>query len=203
MAGERATCRQPEQRQMFLELITEVEGELTGFIRHQVGSVHATQDIAQKTYLHAWRDTKFDPAHLYARAWLFKTARRLVIDWLESEKSNSISLEDLSERAQRDGSRGSRSRLPADRNTRDPLRALIEDEGQRNLNAALARLPDDHREVLERYYLRQEGTQSEIAEAMGLSVAAFNSRLNRSRTELKRAILILRARDGWSGHDPS
>jgi DNA-directed RNA polymerase specialized sigma24 family protein len=49
-------------------------------------------------------------------------------------------------------------------------------------------LSADHREVLERFYLRQEGTQFEIAEAMGLSVAAFNSRLNRARLELKRIL---------------
>jgi RNA polymerase sigma-70 factor (ECF subfamily) len=86
MAGESVTCRQPGRNQAFLELIAGVEGELSGFIRHRVGSVHATQDIVQKTYLRAWSDAKFDPAQVHARAWLFKTARRLVIDWLESQK---------------------------------------------------------------------------------------------------------------------
>jgi RNA polymerase sigma-70 factor (ECF subfamily) len=198
MASDMATRRQSGRNQAFLELINGIESELYGFIRHRIGSIHATQDIVQKTYLLAWRDAKFDPAHRYARAWLFKTARRLVLDWLESRKSASISLEDLSERPRRDGSR---SEIPADRNARDPLIAFIEEEKYRNLNAALASLPDDQREILDRYYLRQEGTQLEIAEAMGLSVAAFNSRLNRARTELKRAILILRARDGWNGHE--
>jgi RNA polymerase sigma-70 factor (ECF subfamily) len=202
MAGETVTCRHPGRKQAFLELITAVEGELSGFVRHRVGSVHATQDIVQKTYLRAWGNAKFDPAQVHARAWLFKTARRLIIDWLEAEKSNSISLDELSARVTQDGSRGSRVRSPAGRHAHDPLAAFIEEEKCRNLDAALARLSDENREVLERYYLRQEGTQAEIAEAMGLSVAAFNSRLNRARTELKRAILILRTRGGWNGHGP-
>ena len=199
MTGDRATCQRPGQERAFLDLITEVEGELRGFIQHRVGSGHATQDIVQRTFLLAWGDARFDPEHAYARAWLFKTARRLVIDWLESEESNSISLDDLSERVRRDGSRGSCSALPVDQRARDPLTDFIEAERNRNLDAALARLPADQREVLERYYLRQEGTQFAIAEAMGLSVAAFNSRLNRARKELKRAILMLRGRDGWEG----
>jgi RNA polymerase sigma-70 factor (ECF subfamily) len=198
MASHSVTCRQPGREQAFLELITGVEGELQEFIRHRVGSRHGAQDIVQKTFLQAWRDAKFDPGHIYARAWLFNTARRLSIDWLRAEQSHSISLGKLSERARRNGSHAARS---VDPKARDPLIALIDEERSRNLNAAIATLPAEQREILERYYLRQEGTQLEIAEMMGLTLAAFNSRLNRARMELKRAILLLRARDGWSDHD--
>jgi RNA polymerase sigma factor (sigma-70 family) len=194
MLGNQATCGRSGKEQAFLELITGVEGELRGFVRNRVGSGHVTLDIVQKTFLLAWRDVRFDPSHVHARAWLFKTARRLVIDWLESARSNSISLDDLSEPERADGSRSSYSAMRTDR-TRDPLIGLIEEERKENLAVALARLPQDLREVLERYYLRQEGTQFQIAEAMGLSVAAFNSRLNRARKELKRLILIVRGRD--------
>jgi RNA polymerase sigma factor (sigma-70 family) len=76
-----------------------------------------------------------------------------------------------------------------DRGARDPLENLIEAEEKRNLHAALARLSEDDREILTRYYLRQEGTRSEIAEAMGFSIAAFDIRLFRARKALKRAIL--------------
>jgi RNA polymerase sigma factor (sigma-70 family) len=72
---------------------------------------------------------------------------------------------------------------------RDPLLDLTAAEEKRNLHAALSRLPDDQREVLERYYLREEGTRSEIADAMGISLATFNNRLNDARKKLKRAIL--------------
>jgi RNA polymerase sigma-70 factor (ECF subfamily) len=204
MAGDSLTCRKPGREQAFLELIVGVEDELHGFIRHRVGSRDRTEDFVQKTFLLAWSNAEFEPAHIHARAWLFKTARRLIIDWLESAESHSISLEELSEGARRDGSHGSRSALPVDRKAGDPLMALIEEERSRNLNAALATLPDDQREILTRYYLRKEGTQFEIAEAMGLSVAALNSRLNRARRELKHAILILRGRDrgDGDGYDP-
>jgi RNA polymerase sigma-70 factor (ECF subfamily) len=199
MAVDRALCRHSEQENAFLELINRVEGELGGVVRHLVRSRHATQDIVQKTFLLAWRDAKFDPTHVYARAWLFRTARRLVSDWLASAESNSVSLDDLSERDRRDGSRGSRSAMPVDRTDGDPLTKLIDEERNRSLALAMSWLEEDEREVIERYYLRQEGTQFEIAEAMGLSVAAFNSRLNRARKQLKREILIISEHDGQMG----
>ncbi len=80
---------------------------------------------------------------------------------------------------------------------------MIEEERNRKLDLALSMLSDDQREVLERYYLRKEGTQYDIAQALGLTIAAFNSRLNRARKELKRLILKVRGHDEGSrnGHD--
>ena len=203
MAVNSATSEPLARQRAFVELVGRVQGELRGFVRHMVGSDHLAQDILQRTFLLAWRDAKFDPRHAYARAWLFTAARRIVIDCHRSEKSNAISLDDLSERARRDGSRGSRSAIPADRRSRDPLIDLIDTERNRKLEVALAMLTTDQRDVLERYYLQQEGTQFEIAQTMGLTIAAFNSRLNRARKELKRMILSLPEHDDWmrTSHD--
>jgi RNA polymerase sigma-70 factor (ECF subfamily) len=203
MASEGTACERPGQERLFTELIRSVEDELQGFVRKRVGGArHLAQDIVQRTFLLAWGDARFDPTHDHARAWLFTTARRLVLDWLDSPGSRSISLEDLSERSRRDGSRDPRDALSTNRRSRDPLDDLIDEERDRTLHAALERLADEQREVLERYYLHQEGSQFAIAEAMGLSVAAFNSRLNRARKELKRMILVLRNREGWTDNEP-
>jgi RNA polymerase sigma factor (sigma-70 family) len=200
MTSNGATGRRPEQDRAFLDLITAVEGELHGCIQRRVRSVHTTQNIVQQTFLLAWGSASFDPERADAGAWLFTTARRLAKDWLESAESKSFSLEDLSVRMRGDGSYGSRSAQLVDRRTRDPLINLIEEERNRNLDAALARLPEDQRDILERYYLRQEGTQAEIAQAMGrISLAAFNSRLNRARKALTHEILMLRRPDGKDG----
>jgi RNA polymerase sigma-70 factor, ECF subfamily len=203
MAANGATFPQRERQQAFLEFVRSHESELRGFARSRVGSEHVTQDIVQTAFLNAWTDARFDPRHPYARAWVFTTARRLILDWRRSEESNSVSLDDLSARAQRDGSRGSQSAVPVDQRTRDPLGLMIEEERNRKLDLALSMLSDDQREILERYYLRKEGTQYDIAQALGLTIAAFNSRLNRARKELKRLILKVRGHDGESrnGHD--
>jgi RNA polymerase sigma-70 factor (ECF subfamily) len=192
MKGGGAMRRSPEQYEVFLELITKVEGELLGFVHHRVGGGRDAKNIVQETFLRAWQDTEFDPCHPHARAWLFKTASNLSADHLKSADSTSVSLDEMSENLWGEGSRGSMSSLLLDRNTRDPLVELIAQEDQRRLAAALARLRADYREVLVRYYLRKEGTQYQIAEAMGLSVANFNTRLNRARVALKNELLTPR-----------
>jgi DNA-directed RNA polymerase specialized sigma24 family protein len=80
---------------------------------------------------------------------------------------------------------------------------MIHQERNRKLDVAMSMLADDDRDALERYYLRKEGTQYDIAQALGLTLAAFNSRLNRARKELKRLILKVRGHDGESpdGHE--
>ena len=58
-----------------------------------------------------------------------------------------------------------------------------------HLRAAVARLRPESREVLVRYYILRQGSQFQIAEAMGLTLATFNNRLNRARVELKRELV--------------
>jgi RNA polymerase sigma-70 factor (ECF subfamily) len=205
MPTQTGTYGRPDPKPGFVQLVAAVEGELRGFIRKRVGARGGAEDLLQQTFLHAWRDPRFDPCHSFARAWLYRTASRLVLDWVESAESHSVSLDDLSAGTRGDGSRGSRADQVVDRKARDPLEVLIEEERHDRLKSALESLTAERREVLERYYLWREGNQFEIAAAMGLTVAAFNSRLNRARRELKKEIFLLRGRDGstGSGHEPS
>ncbi|MFO0952112.1 MAG: sigma-70 family RNA polymerase sigma factor [Isosphaeraceae bacterium] len=145
-------------------------------------------DLVQKTFLKAWANPGFDPARADARAYLFATAANLVTDWLRSEDSRSVSLDELSER-------GSLVPSPAKPDAHDPIVRLLAEEARETVYAALGRLSVEHREVLWRFYIIQEGTQFQVASAMGLSVPAFNSRLNRARIEVKRLLLAAR-RDG-------
>jgi RNA polymerase sigma factor (sigma-70 family) len=204
MTGDGATRWRPEQERAFVDLITELEGELLGFIQHHVRSRGDPWDFVQQIFLLAWSNPEFDPEHAHARAWLFQRARWLVADWSKSAENSSISLEDLSEGMRKDGSWGSRSAEPVDRRAHDPLIALIEAEKNRNLHAALAQLPEDERDAVEWYYLREKRTQFEIAQTLRITVACFNTRLNRGRKGLKRAIQILRGRDveNGAGYDP-
>jgi RNA polymerase sigma factor (sigma-70 family) len=205
MTSHGATRWRPEQERAFVGLFTEVEGELLGFIRRRVRSRGDPWDFVQQIFLLAWSNPEFDPEHADARAWLFNRARWLVADWSKSAENSSGTLEDVSVGMRRDGSWGSRTAEPVDRRAHDPLIALIEAEKNRNLAAALAQLPEDERDAIEWYYLGEKRTQFEIADALKLTVPCFNSRLNRGRKGLKRAILILRGRDveDGAGYDPN
>jgi RNA polymerase sigma factor (sigma-70 family) len=189
--------------QRFVEFVRRHEGELRGWIEREVFCKDQTQEILQKTFCRAWGSATFDPEHEYARAWIYKTAKNLIIDVQQSKESLSISLDELSQRAGMAGSRGSRSADLVDRRHRDAMAEMLAKERSETLDLALGMLSREHREALERYYLREEGNQYQIAEALGLKIATFNSRLNRARQELKRILLSMRRHDEWvpSVHD--
>jgi RNA polymerase sigma-70 factor (ECF subfamily) len=177
--------------QEFVEFVRRTENELRGWIQRHVGCSDQTQEILQKSFCEAWASRTFDPKHAHARAWIFTTAKHLIIN-TGGERSASISLDDLSQRVGMDGSRSSRSAVLVDPRIRDPMTEIIANEESQTFEVALEMLSEEHRDVLERYYLKQEGKQHQIAEALGLSIAAFNSRLNRARKELKGTLIRLR-----------
>lgn len=181
IANRVAEGLRPGREAAFRELMARSEAPLRAFIR-QSEAAHLADDFLQQTFLKAWKRIDFDPAHQGARAYLFKVAERLIADWLRSPEHSSISLDQLS-------ARGSLVPSLLDTHARDPLAKLMSEEPVASLRAALARLAPEQREVLERFYLLQEGTQLDIARAMNLSVPAFNSRLNRARLELKRLLV--------------
>jgi RNA polymerase sigma-70 factor (ECF subfamily) len=202
-AGENGNGGGSGRGRSFVEFVRRHEGELRGWIERHVSCKDRTQEILQKSFCRAWSSRTFDPEHQDARAWIFKTAKNLIVDFQQSSESASISLDDLSERAGIAGSRVSPAAALVDRKHRDPMARMIEQEKSQTLNVALGVLAHQYRDVLERYYLRQEGNQYQIAQALGLTIAAFNSRLNRARKELKRILLSMRRHDEWvpSGHD--
>lgn len=179
-------ARLPDRSAAFVDLVNHREASLLAFVRHRLRSGSLAIDIVQQTFLKAWANKEFDPSHANATSYLFKTAANLVVDWLRSSESGSISLDNTSA-----GDSLVLSLL--DPTARDPLAKMIVEEEDRSLATALSMLSVEHRDVLERYYVRQEGTQFQIAAVMGLSVAALNSRLNKARIELKQILSVDRS----------
>ena len=182
--------RQGEGMTGLLTLFQQVERELHVFVARKTDGDQA-RAIVQETFLRAFRaqrDASFDPGHSGARAFLFTTASRLVADHYRSPGSQSLSLEGLSACLREAGQAGSLAPVLTDHKARDPLDALIRAESVERVRAALALLPEKDRDALVRFYILAEGTQAEIASALGISVARFNNRLNRARIRLKEAL---------------
>jgi RNA polymerase sigma-70 factor (ECF subfamily) len=145
-----------------------VRGEYATLVRAAraiLSDVHEAEDAAVETFLAAWRGLAAlkDPARFgpWLSRILVRTARRRL------------------------GRRAGRP-VPADLD-RVPAPEREEDPRLDRLLAELARLPDDHREVLSVYYLR-EHTMKETAEALGLSPKRVKSRLFEARKLLRRRL---------------
>jgi len=175
-----ATDRLHGRAAAFEVLTTRSEAPLRAFVR-QSPAAHLADDLVQKTFLKAWRCADFDPTRPDARTYLFRIAENLIVDRLRSPERSSISLDLLS-------ARGSVVPSLPDHRASDPLARIMAQESAEALRAAMEWLAPRQREVLERFYLRGEGTQGEIARSMGVSVATFNNELNRARIALKKLL---------------
>jgi RNA polymerase sigma-70 factor (ECF subfamily) len=134
------------------------------------GRTDLAEDLTQETMLRAWRDrhTLRDPQ--VARVWLLRIATNLWTDQLRRMKYQPRLLQ---------------SEPPCPRPL--PVRAADEREQVRLALAAMDELPPRQRQVM---YLAtcEPLTHAEVAEVLGIDVAAVKSNLSLARRELRRRL---------------
>lgn len=136
----------------------------------RTGSLAVSEDIAQETFLSAWKNLANLETPERIRAWLCGTARHLASRFHRDEKTSGTLAEDIPDCT---------SPLPAD--------AVIGREEESMLWAALEKLPENHREPLILFY-RSGQSVREIATALDLSEDAVKQRLSRGRVMLQEAV---------------
>jgi RNA polymerase sigma-70 factor (ECF subfamily) len=165
-------------------------GELPAFrdlvVRHRAATWRAVrarvpddatgEDVLQETWIGAWRAASSFRGESSVRSWLLGLARRQAARSWRRRVGEPTDHEPLDAIGARAGW-----------GSPDPERAASVAEDHRQLHAALARLPDEDREVL---LLRDvEGLSGpEAAEALGLALSAMKSRLHRARLRLMAAL---------------
>jgi RNA polymerase sigma-70 factor (ECF subfamily) len=156
----------------FRLLVERWEGPVFGFLERMMRSREEALDLSQETFLRVYAQAKRYRPEGRFHSWLFRIAgnlarsalrHRRVLRWLRFDPA-------LHDRAG-----------PEDPVDRRRERA----EARRTVRDALARLPDRQRQVvlLRRY---QGLSYSEIAEAMGTTVHAVESLLQRAIASLRR-----------------
>ncbi len=137
--------------------------ELYRFALRQLSDGGAAQDVVQEVFLRAWRAAdSYDPELASLRTWLFAIARNVVVDHARRRASASWPL------------------VPADATVVEGALDPVPDETDRMLStwlveAALARLSDEHRHVLVETYLRGR-PYDEVAAERGVPVGTLRSR---------------------------
>lgn len=159
------------------ELYAAYHAGIHGYLARMVGDDELAADLAQETFVKAYRafDTLHDPA--LARAWLYRIAGRTALDelrrrrvvrfvpWLGQSRGVAASAEDVVLHGQLTG----------------------------ELERALASLPERQRMALLLSELH-ELTGVELAAAIGTSHDAARALLARAREQLRQALAVERAR---------
>lgn len=130
------------------------------------------EDVVQETFVRAWnkRRSMRDPAKF--PAWLTSVARNRACDVLR--KRRTISLDDAGPEIA-----DSQAAKPGERMSGDGMRE--------NMQAALARLPEDHRTALTLRYLEGMDHQS-IEQAMGITNGALRGILGRALAAMRKTL---------------
>ncbi len=123
------------------------------------------EDIAQDTFVAAWRDLDRLRDTGAVRPWLCGIARN------------------LARKARRRRGREVAAPEPDAVVERTPFDVLHEGQAEKLVAAALARVPDVYREALVLFYYEQRATR-DVADALGISEEALHKRLSRGRAYL-------------------
>lgn len=143
-----------------------------------VRQAQVAEEIVQEAFLAVWRTPeRFDPARGSVRSWLMGTVHHRAVDAVRREQA---------QRRRADQAAALVPRVAEDP-TDDVLSALDLPRERRLVQKALARLPDEQRDVIKRMYF--DGmSQSQIAERTGLPLGTVKSRtllaMRRLRTHL-------------------
>ena len=163
-------------RGAFERFVVEHEGAVLRYIRTQTSDPEVAEDALQDTFIAAWRSADTFRADGSARAWLLTIARNAVRRQYRRPAGAPETFEPLDGEAVRAGW----GRDPDEEWTdRIAARQLVE--------RAFAALSSDDREVLVLRDLEGFGNE-DVAEMLGLSLAAVKSRVHRARLRFMESV---------------
>ncbi len=169
----------------FESLVTRREREIFQVALRMLGDRDDAMDAVQDTFVRAYRGLKSFKGKATFRTWLIGIAINVCRSRLSSsatrEKQRSVGLE-IEGRED-----GEPSPLPIPSTDPSPESAALGGELRRALDAALAKLSPEHREIL---ILREihEMDYEELAAALSCAEGTVKSRLCRARAALRQAL---------------
>lgn len=177
----------------FDELVTLYMDKIYSYVARMVGDTSEAEDIAQETFVKAFRNIRSFRGASSFQTWLYRIASNLTIDAVRRRKrrENTVSLD-----APVEGDAGQITRELEDVSLAGPSGSLETAELQRHVHRAIQELSPKLRAVVVLYEL-QGLSYEEIAEVLRCPLGTVKSRLFNARMELKERLRgILTESDG-------
>jgi RNA polymerase sigma-70 factor (ECF subfamily) len=167
-------------RDAFVELVERYQGRIVNFIYRTLGDIERSEELAQESFLRAFRKAESFDARYRFSTWLYTIARNLASNELRdrSRRPPAYTIEDenwaSSGQAAGGGDAGGDS---------DPERVLLNKEMKQSLEKALSRLSAEHRMAL--ILKEYDGlTYGEIADILETSAGTVKSWVYRAKREI-------------------
>lgn len=167
------------QTEAFGRLVVRYQDRLYHSLVHVLGSRDDALDIAQEAFVHAFQKLDTFQGRSAFYSWLFRIAMNAAISRKRKERRTTGSI---------DAARQNAGIEPVDEHSAaQPTHALDVSEQQEMVRRALARLPEDYRQVL--VLKEMEGLKyEEIAEIVDCPIGTVRSRIHRARQELRQML---------------
>ena len=146
------------------------------FIYDMVGDRSLAEDLAQETFVRAFRGLDSLREESKLSTWLFAIAKNCAREQLRTRRRDEANVEIDAEPA-----------FELHDHARTPSGALLDKELSGVITAALQKLDEDKRTVFTLKVLQQRSYE-EIAEITGFSVGKLKTDLHRARAEMRRRI---------------
>jgi RNA polymerase sigma-70 factor (ECF subfamily) len=160
-------------------LIEQYQYRLFRYLLYVTGDKARAEDFFQETWIRVLeRGHQYDGKSRF-EAWLFAIARHLVIDWQRTKKMQS--LDALTDPEQE------RPLQFANESEPSPLRQVLAQESEMNVQASLGKIPAIYREVLVLRF-QEELQIEEMAGVLSIPVSTVKSRLYRGLEALRGAL---------------
>ena len=175
----------------FREIVQRYQRPVFGLIVRMVGDRGRAEELAQDTFVKAFRGLHTYDLQRKFSSWLLTVAHHVAIDELRKARLDVEPLEIVESGADRDGQ--TRTREIKDVSAESPAVAVERLELGEALRTAIARLRPEYREVVSLRY-EQDLDYAEIVEITGLPMGTVKSTLHRARKDLAHTLETL----GWA-----
>jgi RNA polymerase sigma-70 factor (ECF subfamily) len=163
----------------FDQLVTRYRGKVYGMCYHLVQNEQDAWDLAQETFIKAWRALASFKGDSAFYTWIYRIAHNTGYDWLRKKRIQGDG--EFDDEVHREVAAGAEA-VP--HGMLRPDEAMRDQELGTRIKAAIAQLPPDHRTAI---LLREVDGQSyeEIAKIMECQVGTVMSRLFYARKKLQ------------------
>jgi RNA polymerase sigma-70 factor (ECF subfamily) len=175
------------ERDSLRTLYDRLAGHALAVAMRVLGSRPEAEEVVQDVFVEVWtRAALFDATRGSARTWLLSMTRNRAIDRLRSRGAAARVAD------------GVRAEVAVTPLGSSPLESVVAREAREQIQAALAVLSTDQRQVLELGYF--EGlSQSEIAERLGQPLGTVKSRMRAAMEKLAAALAVASSSPSSSG----
>ena len=181
-----AQAAQKGDTQAFEALIEKYKNAVYAVILPKVQNFHQAEDLAQETFVQAYKNIPSMKEPEKVGSWLCGIARNITYKWLTRKKRNDYSFEELMIEAP--WLEEDMLPLPHQPRQETPLERVQRMQTHQLLWRCLMNLPEISKEILFLFYMR-DMKQKEIARFLDISLTAVRNRLLDARKRLKKEMI--------------